>query len=420
MVRTHVLPNGMRIVTERVPGVRSVSVGCWVDVGSRDEAPEQNGICHFVEHMMFKGTRRRSARDIAEVMDATGGQLNAFTTKEATCYYARVLDEHLPVALDLLADMVLDSVFRTEDVAREREVILEEIRLSEDTPEDNVHDVFEQALFGSHPLARPVLGTAKTVGACTRGALVKFVQEHYSPSRLVVAASGNVDHDRLVDAVVQLFGERRGPAPHRTAVALNYRAGWVMVPRSFEQVHLCVGVPALNRRDPDRFALQLLDTVLGGGMSSRLFQELREERGLVYSTYSYHFTYGETGVLAVYAGTSADKAPEVLDVIRAELEEAYRGEITAEEVERAKEQVKGSLMLSLESTAARMSRLGREALAGEPHLSPRQLVRRIDAVTLEDVIRVAERLLRPELLTVVGLGAVPSSWRAQVLEEAAI
>lgn len=418
MPKKAVLPNGMRVITERVPGVRSVAVGVWVGVGSRDEAPEQNGIAHFVEHMLFKGTRRRTARDIAEAIDATGGQLNAFTTKETTCYYARVLDEHLPLALDILADMLLEPAFRPEDLVREREVILEEIRLVGDTPEDLVHDLFEKALFGAHPLGRPVLGTQRTVAGCTRADLVRFVQAHYTPADLVIAAAGSVHHDALVDLVQQLFDGPAGPGAGRGPVPFAYRPAYLMVDKDIEQVHLCVGVPALPRSHPQRFALHLLDTLLGGGMSSRLFQELRENRGLVYSTYSYHSGYRDTGVLGVYAGTSPDKAPDVLELIRAELAAVHRGEITAEELERAKQQTKGSLILSLENTAARMSRLGRSLLDGQPYLSPRQLMRKIDGVTLEDVRRLAAELLPPERLTVVGLGAIPAALRQEPWAEA--
>lgn len=409
MPKKAILPNGLRVITEQVPGVRSVAVGVWVAAGSRDEAPEQSGIAHFVEHMLFKGTRRRSARDIAESIDATGGQLNAFTTKETTCYYARVLDEHLPLALDILADMLLESVFRAEDLVREREVILEEIRLVEDTLEDLVHDLFEKALFGAHPLARPVLGSQGTVAGCTRQDLLRFVQTHYGPGNMVIAAAGSVDHQALVELVEGLFGGPARGGTGQTVAPFHYRPAYVMNERDSEQVHLCVGAPGLPRHHPQRFALHLLDTLLGGGMSSRLFQELRENRGLVYSTYSYHAGYRDTGVVGVYAGTSPDKAPEVLDLIRAELAAVHRGEISAEELERAKQQSKGALVLSLENTATRMSRLARGELDGQPYLSPRQLMRRIDAVTLDDVRRLAAELLPPERLTVVGLGAIPEA-----------
>ncbi|OUM99769.1 MAG: hypothetical protein BAA04_04490 [Firmicutes bacterium ZCTH02-B6] len=418
MPKQAVLPNGTRVITERVPGVRSVAVGVWVDAGSRDETAEQSGIAHFVEHMLFKGTRRRSARDIAEAIDATGGQLNAFTTKETTCYYARVLDEHLPLALDILADMLFESAFRPEDIAREREVILEEIRLAEDTPEDLVHDVFEKALFGTHPLGRPVLGSEHTVAACTRQDLVRFVQAHYTPEDLVIAAAGNVDHAALLDHLARLFDSPSRSGSGRGSTALSYRPSYLMVEKDCEQVHLCAGVPALHRTHPQRFALHLLDTILGGGMSSRLFQELRENRGLVYSTYSYHSGYRDTGVLAVYAGTSPDKASEVLELIKAELASVHRGDISAAELDRAKQQAKGALMLSLENTTARMSRLGRAALDDRPYLSPRELMRRIDAVTLDDVRRLADELLPPERLTVVGLGAIPDALRGAHLAEA--
>lgn len=408
MPQKTVMPNGIRIVTEFVPGVRSATIGCWLGVGSREETPSQLGYAHVAEHMMFKGTATRTARDIAETMDATGGHLNAFTSKEITAYYARVLDEHVPLALELLADMLLNSRFDAEELARERQVILEEIMLIEDSPEDFVHDAFDEALFGTHPLARSVLGNRESVARCTREALLRFVKTHYNPHNVVIAAAGNVQHDAFVAQVAPLFAPLQADEPPRTNGAARhaYEPRRTFIHKDTEQVHLCVGAPGLRRGHPDRFALMLLDAVLGGGMSSRLFQELRETRGLVYATYSYTASYRDTGVFGVYAGTGPHRTEEVLDLINAQLDELYRGRITKAELARAREQLKGSTMLGLENTSARMSRLATAELWGEPYLSPEQLIEHVEAVTLADVQRVAAKLLAPEKLTTVALGPV--------------
>lgn len=418
MPQKTVLANGVRVVTEHLPWVRSVSVGCWLGSGSRDETPMQSGFAHIVEHMMFKGTTERTARDIAETMDATGGQLNAFTTKETTCYHCRVLDEHMPVAMELLADMLLHSTFQPEELARERTVILEEISLVEDTPEDLIHDLFDRQLFGTHPLALPVLGTSASVAGAQRDDLLHFVKTHYRAPNLVIAAVGNVAHRDVVDAAERLFGKfadiHGGVADNagRRAVPLAYAPGRGVFGKEGEQVHLCVGAPGLRRDDPDRYALDILDTLFGGGMSSRLFQQLREEKGLVYSTYSFSAGYSDTGLFGCYAGTSPDRAEQVLELMLTELEHIYAGNVTEAEVERAKEQVKGSLLLSLESTGARMGRLAGSELASEQYLDAEQLSARFDEVSADDVRRVAARLLAPTRLSMVALGPVPANWHS--------
>lgn len=374
---------------------------------------------------MFKGTVRRTARDIAEAMDATGGQLNAFTTKETTCYHCRVLDEHLPVAMELLADMLLHSTFRPAELARERAVILEEISAVEDTPEDLIHDLFDQHLFGKHPLAAPVLGTSASVTGAERDDLLQFVADHYRATNLVIAAAGNVQHEDVVALAERLFGQLPGGPAAGTAynfdirplVPLAYVPGRSVFDKDGEQVHVCVGAPGLHRDDPDRYALDLLDTLLGGGMSSRLFQQLREEQGLVYSTYSFSAGYSDTGLFGCYAGTRPDRAERVLQVMLDELDQIYAGNITTAEVDRAREQVKGGLLLSLESTGARMGRLAGAELAGEQYLNADELRARFDAVTPDDVRRVAAELLAPARLSVVALGPVPAPWRtAKALE----
>lgn len=416
-----VLPNGVRIVTERLPWVRSVSVGCWFGTGSRDEAPGESGYAHIVEHMMFKGTATRTARDIAETVDSIGGQLNAFTTKETTCYHCRVLDEHLPVAMELLADMLLQSAFHPAELERERTVILEEIRAVDDTPEDLIHDLFDQQLFGTHPLARPVLGTSASVTAVKRDELLEFVRRHYRPDNLVIAAVGNVSHEKVVSLVQRSFGAWGGGVcghEEKREQSLHYVPRRGALRRNGEQVHLCIGVPALRRDHPDRYALDVLDMLLGGGMSSRLFQKLREEKGLVYSTYSFTAGYSDTGLFGCYAGTAPDRAEEVLQLTLEELASVQRGNLSEVEIDRAKAQVKGNLLLGLESTGARMGRLAAAELSAEPYLSPEELGARFDEVTTGDVARVAAELLHPSRLSVVALGPVPAGWQHTTALEA--
>lgn len=410
-VRRSVLANGIRVVTERVEDLRSATIGFWYEVGSRDEKPEEQGICHFIEHMMFKGTPTRSARQIAEQIDAVGGQLNAFTTKEHTCYYARVLDVHVPRAVELLADMLLNSSMDPADVEKEKSVVLEEIRLYEDTPDELVHELAAEAALGRHPAARSVLGTEESVRSFTSRRLKEFVRQHYTGGRLVVAAAGRVDHDALVAQVSEHFAglapdpARRRPHPARS----EFR--WLVRSKETEQVHLCVSTPGLAAGDPDRWAMLCLDSILGGGVSSRFFQKLREERGWVYATYSYHTALWDAGFFAVYAGTASERAASVLELVQEELIETARAGVGPEELNRAKEHLKGSLMLGLESTSQRMSRLARGELTGEGHLSPDEVLARIDGVGEEDVRRLAERLFDPDRFAYAAVG--PVSWETQ-------
>jgi predicted Zn-dependent peptidase len=403
--------SGLRIVTERMPGVRSVSVGFWVLAGSRDERPRISGASHFLEHLLFKGTHRRSARDIAEAFDTIGGDLNAFTAKEFTCYYARVLDRDTELAVDHLTDMVEHSLLRAADIDAERQVILEEINMHEDTPEDLVHDLFTEALWPNHPLGRPVLGTHETIAAATRPSVHRFYRRHYVPGHLVVAAAGNVRHDDVVRMVTDRMetGRRlragqpsvwnlRAPAkaPRPSGADLIKR-------RKTEQAHIALGTNGLSRTDPDRFAFLVVNTALGGGMSSRLFQEIREQRGLAYSVYSYHGQYTEAGVFTAYAGTTPARAQEVVGLLRRELAAMRDGSLTPEEFDRAKAHVKGSTVLSLEDPGGRMSRLGKSEIAHGEILTLNEVLRRIQHVSLEDARRVAERVLsQPMTLTVLG------------------
>ncbi|MEA2521080.1 MAG: hypothetical protein QOI81_726, partial [Actinomycetota bacterium] len=363
--------SGLRIVTERMPSVRSVSIGIWVLAGSRDEAPKISGSSHFLEHLLFKGTKTRSALDIAEAFDAVGGDLNAFTSKEFTCYYARVLDRDLDMAVDHLADMLQHSVIRQPDLDAERQVILEEINMHEDAPDDVVHDLFTETLWPNHPLGRPILGTVGTIAAATRAKVAGYYRRHYVPRNFVVAVAGNVKHEH----VVKLFRDRmetgRALRPGQTSSWNLRRAGKPPAPsgrdlikrRKTEQAHICLGTNGLARTDADRFAFLIVNTALGGGMSSRLFQEIREKRGLAYSTYSYHGQFAEAGIFSAYAGTTPSRAREVVGLLQRELAALASDGLGMGEFERAKSHVKGSIVLSLEDPGSRMNRLGKSEIA---------------------------------------------------------
>jgi len=388
------LPGGVRFLGERMPGVRSVALGVWVGVGSRDERPSLAGASHYLEHMIFKGTPRRSARDIAETMDAIGGDLNAFTGKEYTCFYARVLDRDLPLAVDVLSDMIRNSRLAVSDFTGERNVVLEEISMYEDSPDELVHDVFGEAIYGNDPLGRPVLGSAKSIGAVTRQSLAGFYRRHYRPDRIVVAAAGNISRQSVLDLAAHAFGGMEKGEPGRRDHAVpRHRRGLKLRCRPTEQAHLVLGTRGVARDDPRRFAVAVLNQSLGGGMSSRLFQEVREKRGLVYSIYSQHVQHGKTGYFSVYAGTSPSKAREVLGIVREEMAKAAAHGLTPVELERGKGHLQGILVLSLEDSAGRMSRLGKSELTGSELLSVNETLRRIRAVTLEDVKSVARDLL---------------------------
>jgi predicted Zn-dependent peptidase len=403
--------SGLRVVTERMPGVRSVSIGIWVLAGSRDERPAISGHCHFLEHLLFKGTETRTALDIAEAFDAVGGDVNAFTAKEYTCYYSRVLDRDLEMAVDYLVDMLQHSTISAQDLAAESDVILSEIDMHEDSPEDVVHDVFTEALWPGHPLGRPILGTKQRIAASTRASVRGFYRRHYVPGRLVISVAGNVRHDKLLAMLATRMDVGRPlGARGRSAKELraNHRApkpsgADVVRHKPVEQAHVVLGTNGLPRMDPDRFAFLIVNTVLGGGMSSRLFQEIREKRGLAYTAYSYHSQYTEAGVFSAYAGTTPGKAAEVVALMRREIEDVRDGGITEDEFERAKSHVRGSTVLSLEDPGSRMSRLGKSEVAHGEILTLDETLRRVSAITLDDAHAVAEQVLsRPMTLAVVG------------------
>jgi predicted Zn-dependent peptidase len=401
-IRRTVLPSGLRILTEQVPAMRSVAFGVWVRVGSRDEAARLSGVSHFLEHLLFKGTRRRSALDISAAIEEVGGETNAFTAKEYTCFYARVLDTHLPLAVDVVCDLVTGSVLAAPEVETERRVILAEIAMQDDEPGELVHDRFAWLLYGGHPLGRRISGSADSIGALTRRQIQGFYQRRYTAPSIVVAAAGSLDHGSAVRLVREAvagtpLGEGSAdPAPVRGGEAAPPRPrapGTLVDSKDTEQAHLLVGCPAIGRDDERRFALDVLNNVLGGGMSSRLFQQIREERGLAYATYSYAARFAGTGLFAVYAGCAPGKVAEVLDLVRAELARAARHGITEAELVRGKGMLAGSMVLGLEDTGSRMGRLAKGELLYQRPRSDDELLARIDRVSRAEVNDLAAELL---------------------------
>ncbi len=389
------LDSGLRVVTEHLPGLRSAAVGFWVGTGSRDEPEAIAGTSHFLEHLLFKGTDTRHAAEIAEAVESCGGDMNAFTGQEVTAYYVRVPDRFLGLALDILSDIVWSPALRSDEVESERQVILEEIRMRDDTPDDLVHDVFSGALFARHPLGREIAGSQDSIGAVTRDQIAAYHADHYQPSNVVVAVAGNVDHDEVVKRVADAQPTDGRPRPARAGGADTADADrFARVDRPLEQSHVVIGARALRRDDPDRFALAVVDQVLGGGMSSRLFQEVREKRGLAYSVFSYRSAFEETGSLAVYCATAPERVDETLDVVRGELDRLVAdGGISDRELVSAKGHLTGSLALSLESSSSRMHRIGRSELTMGEIPSLDWVVEQVDAVTAADVARVIDRVL---------------------------
>lgn len=405
-VRRTVLPGGLRVITETQPYVRSVSFGIWVGIGSRDEQRSVAGSSHFLEHLLFKGTQRRTALEISSAIEAVGGDTNAFTAKEYTCYYARVLDTDTELAVDVVSDMLTSSLIDPDDLEIERGVILEEIAMHDDDPGDAVHDLFARALYGTHPLGRPVIGSTETISAMTRDQVFDFYTERYRPPNLVVSIAGNVDHDRIVDLVQRAFASDGAgvPAPVRGTSEIPVLSPTrVVAHKDTEQAHLIVGARAFDRHDDRRFALDVLNQVLGGGMSSRLFQEIREERGLAYSVYSYASRYADTGMFGVYAGCAPSKVTEVVDLVAAELHTVAEKGLSEAEVVRGKGMLAGATVLGLEDSGSRMSRLGKgELLYGDVFTIDEQLAR-IEAVTVEEVRSVASTVLnQPMSLGLIG------------------
>jgi predicted Zn-dependent peptidase len=422
LIRRTVLPGGLRIITEAVPTVRSVAFGIWVGVGSRDETPAQAGATHYLEHLLFKGTHRRSALEISAAIESVGGEVNAFTTKEFTCYYARVLDRDLPVAVDVVSDLVTSSLVAPADVDSERNVVLEEIAMRDDDPTDAVHDLVAERLWGSAPLGRPILGTVDSITSLSRDVINRYYRRRYRPSRVVVAAAGNLDHAtvvRLVRAAFEQAGFLDGeaaPEPARIGGRpTRATSGVALLERPTEQANVVLALPALARTDERRFALGALNVVFGGGMSSRLFQEIREKRGLAYSVYSFASHYADTGMFGVYVGCQPTKIDTVIGLCREGLTDVAERGITGDELARGKGQLRGGLVLGLEDNGSRMSRLAKGELVYGELPSVGELLKRIDAVTLDDVrVVAAELLAAAPAIAVVGPFADPSRFEPAV------
>ncbi len=410
------LDSGERVVSERVTSVRSVALGFWIGVGSRDEPDAKAGVTHFIEHLLFKGSRSYSAQEIAEIFDALGGELNAATSRESTVVYARVPDRHLETSLDVMADMVLVPTFA--DVDAEREVVLEEIALVEDTPQDLVHDLLAEAVFAGHPLGRPVIGRAEVISTISREALATYHRQMYVPGNIVLAAAGNLDHDRLLALAEQAATRRPEPPDGRAYVrrplVREPSPGLRFQQKDTEQYHICLGAVGISRNDRRRFAASLLDAILGGSASSRLFQEIREKRGMAYSVYTFASQYTDTGLIGVYLGTREENVRPCLEIVSGEIADIADGNVRPAELERAKESLKGRLVLSMESTANRMTRLGKALVTDSELLGLDRLMAEIDAVEAAQVSELAGVLLAPERLSAAGIGPSEERFRGAV------
>ena len=415
-----VLDNGIRVVSHEMPDNRSVSLGIWVENGSRHESTEENGISHFIEHLLFKGTERRSAAQIAEEMDAVGGIINAFTSKENTCYYAKVLDENLPLAIDLLTDIFLHSSFDAGEIERERSVILQEISQSEDTPDDYVHDLFNLDFFQNQPIGRPICGRQETVTGFSRDDIVKFFKARYRPEKVIVSAAGNLRHGAIVEAMAARLGSI-GQVSLKSATEIGAdilpttASGIYPHPKPLEQVHLCLGMTGIHQTHPKRYVGYVLNTLLGGGMSSRLFQEIREKRGKAYSVYSFSSSYKDVGYVGVYAGTSLESTEEVVELITQELKKLAAGEMTSAELERTQGQLIGSTMLGLESTDSWMSHIARNETYFGKSITTEEICQRIRAVSRDDVVELADDLFRSDGRTLTLLGDFADSFQIKNL-----
>jgi predicted Zn-dependent peptidase len=397
------LKNGLRVVVENIPTFRSVSFGIWVKIGSRYETPDNNGISHFIEHMLFKGTETKSAKDIADLFDGIGGNVNAFTSKEYTCYFAKVLDQHLPIAVEALADMFFNSQFDAGELGKEKNVILEEIKMYDDTPDDKVHDEASRAAYGNHSLAYSILGLEERLAAMGPEDLKAYMKRHYRIDNTVIAVAGNVEDRNILEMLEKYFGGFDVHGESGPTEAPDFRGDYLFHKKKTEQNHICLSFPGCSIADPKLYAMILLNNALGGGMSSRLFQEIREKRGLAYSVYSYHTSFADSGLFTVYAGTAPKQTKDVLDLTIEQLGELAVKGLSDTELHRGKEQLKGSLILSLESTSSRMNRNGKNELLLRRHYTIDEMLERIDAVTLSDIGEVTERMLSvPFAVAMVG------------------
>lgn len=413
LINKYTCKNGVRIVLEQIPTVRSVAIGVWIGTGSRNETEQNNGISHFLEHMFFKGTKTRTAKEIAEAFDSIGGQVNAFTSKEYTCYYAKVLDEHASFALEMLADMFFHSTFVDEELQKERNVVLEEIKMYEDTPDDIVHDLLSKACYANHPLGYPILGTEETLRTFTGDSLRGYMADYYTPDRVVISVAGNVD-ESFIQQVESYFGFFTAKRKASESSAPSFQPQKLARQKETEQAHLCIGFNGLPVGHPDIYTLIILNNILGGSMSSRLFQEVREQRGLAYSVFSYHSSYQDSGLLAIYAGTGSNQLDLLFETIQETIDKLKEDGITEKELKNSKEQMKGSLMLGLESTNSRMSRNGKNELLLGRHRTLDEIIEEINSVTVEKVNELARRIFAEDcaLALISPSGQLPNRIRS--------
>jgi predicted Zn-dependent peptidase len=409
MVQKSVLGNGIRVITEKIPSAHSVTIGFWVENGSRHENVADNGISHFLEHMLFKGTESRSSADIAKEIDSVGGVLNGFTSCEYSCYYAKVLARKLPLAIDLISDIVLNSVFNLDEIEKERRVILQEIYMLEDTPDDYIHDLFSQNFWQGHPVGLPILGNRETVGGISRGGLFDLLKRRYCGENILICAAGNLEHQEIADRIGEVFMKVVPGEKNESFAVPQYHHRINILEKDLEQVHICLGTRALPQNHPNRFESYLLNAILGGGMSSRLFQKVREELGLAYSIYSYLSSHSDTGALVLYSGTSPESAPQVTAIMLKELGRLKKEMVSDEELSSAREQVKGSLLLSMESTDNRMTRLAKNEIYMGRQVSLKEVLRGLDQVVREQVRQLADYTLQDENLNLQMIGKVRES-----------
>ncbi|HPU41642.1 MAG TPA: pitrilysin family protein [Acetivibrio clariflavus] len=407
MINRITLENGVRIICEKIPHVRSVSVGIWVGAGSRNEKKEINGISHFIEHMLFKGTKKRSAKEIAESIDSIGGQINAFTGKECTCYYTKTLDTHIDIAIDVLTDMFFNSVFSEKDIDIERKVVLEEISMYEDSPEDLVHDYLSETVWENDAIGMPILGTYESLHNIERDTIVNYISEHYLPENTVIAVAGNFDDNVLIDIVKKNFGSWYSDRkPVKQFEKANFKVSNRIKQKDIEQVHICLGFEGIEHGNDDLYSLLAINNVFGGGMSSRLFQKIREERGLVYSIYSYPSSYCNAGLFTIYAGMNPEHRDTFLKLVMEEIKILIKHGISEEELAKSKEQLKGSYILGLESTSSRMNSLGKSELMLGKVYTPEEVLKKIDEVNNEKVREIIEKVFQMEKMSIAVVGNI--------------
>lgn len=407
MFKKVLLKNGLRLVFENIPYVRSVSVGIWVGTGSRNETPENNGISHFIEHMLFKGTSKHSAKDIAERIDAIGGQINAFTGKECTCYYTKTLDSHLNIAIDVLADMFFNSKFMSKDINVEKRVVIEEIGMYEDAPEELVHDIFSEMVWNGNSLGYPILGTEKCINKFNNKMILKYMKEYYTPYNTVVSVAGNFDENELINMINRYFGEWVYSGEWKTNFSqVEYQINKTIREKETEQVHLCMGFQGIENGNDDVYSLLAINNIFGGGMSSRLFQKIREKKGLVYSIYSYPSTYQGAGLFMIYAGMNPEYLQNVVDLTKSEIELLVKKGITQSELSKSKEQLKGNFILGLESTSSRMNSIGKSELLLNKINTPEEVLEKIDNINLENINQVIKNVFKTDRLSLSAVGNI--------------